>query len=148
MSIELRPAQASDKARWFELWQGYLDFYKTVLSPAQSELTWSRIMDPEFNMKCAVAMLDGSVVGFTTYNLQNSTWSENGHCYLEDLFVDPAVRGGGVGRALIKAVEEIAIAKGSKRLYWTTAPDNETARKLYDKVAITDRVQYKIFLNQ
>ena len=43
---------------------------------------------------------------------------------------------------------DIAIAKGSKRLYWTTAPDNETARKLYDKVAITDRVQYKIFLNQ
>jgi GNAT superfamily N-acetyltransferase len=49
-----------------------------------------------------------------------------------------------VGRALIKELENIALAKGSKRLYWTTAPDNETARRLYDKVAITDRVQYKI----
>jgi hypothetical protein len=49
MNIELRPASASDKQRWFELWQGYLDFYKTVLSTEQSELTWSRIMDPEFN---------------------------------------------------------------------------------------------------
>jgi GNAT superfamily N-acetyltransferase len=62
--------------------------------------------------------------------------------------VDPKVRGSGVGRALIKAVEEIAIATGSKRRYWTTAPDNETARKLYDKVAINNRVQYKIYLNQ
>ena len=32
MTIELRPAQASDKERWLVLWQGYLDFYKTVLS--------------------------------------------------------------------------------------------------------------------
>jgi ribosomal protein S18 acetylase RimI-like enzyme len=68
--------------------------------------------------------------------------------YLEDLYVDPKVRGGGVGRALINELEKIATQAGSKRLYWTTAPDNEIARKLYDKVAITDRVQYKIFLNQ
>jgi GNAT superfamily N-acetyltransferase len=53
-----------------------------------------------------------------------------------------------VGRALIKAVEEIAVAKGSKRLYWTTAPDNLVARSLYEKLAVSDRVQYKIYLNQ
>jgi GNAT superfamily N-acetyltransferase len=58
------------------------------------------------------------------------------------------VRCKGVGRALIKAVEDIAIAKGSKRLYWTTAPDNELARTLYDKIAITNRVEYKIYLNK
>jgi ribosomal protein S18 acetylase RimI-like enzyme len=58
------------------------------------------------------------------------------------------VRGKGVGRALIKAVEDIAIAKGSKQLYWTTAPDNELARALYDKIAITNRVEYKIYLNK
>ena len=75
----------------------------------------------------------------------HDTWEVEDFCYLEDLYTDPKVRGMGVGRALIKAVEDIAIAKGSKRLYWTTAPDNETARKLYDKVAVTDRVQYKIY---
>jgi len=95
-----------------------------------------------------LAEKDGQVVGFTHYIFRPSTWEVEDFCYLEDLYVDPKVRGGGVGRALIKAVEEIAIAKGSKRLYWTTAPDNETARKLYDKVAITNRVQYRIFLNQ
>jgi GNAT superfamily N-acetyltransferase len=49
---------------------------------------------------------------------------------------------------LIKAVEQIAIEKGSKRLYWTTAEDNEVARKLYDKLAVVDKVMYKIYLNQ
>jgi GNAT superfamily N-acetyltransferase len=145
MNPGIRPAEASDKPRWFELWQGYLDFYKTALSPAQSELTWTRIMDPEFNMKCAVALIDGEVIGFTTYNFQNSTWSENGHCYLEDLFVDPSVRGGGVGRALIEYVKAFAMENKCSRLYWNTDEDNATARKLYDTYSLeSGKRQYRI----
>ena len=36
MSLEIRAALAADKQRWFILWQGYLDFYKTELSTEQS----------------------------------------------------------------------------------------------------------------
>jgi GNAT superfamily N-acetyltransferase len=145
MSLEIRPALASDKARWLILWQGYLDFYKTILSAEQTERTWNRIMDPEFNMKCAIATLENEVVGFTTYNLQNSTWSENGHCYLEDLFVDPNCRGGGVGRALIDYVKDFAIANKCSRLYWNTDEDNHTARKLYDSYSLeSGKRQYRI----
>jgi len=147
MSINIRPITQNDKARWLELFKEYIVFYKSKLSDEQYELTWDRI-NSGFNINGLLAEKDGQVVGFTHYIFRPSTWAAEDFCYLEDLYVDPKVRGGGVGRALIKAVEEIAIAKGSKRLYWTTAPDNETARKLYDKVAISDRVQYKIFLNQ
>jgi GNAT superfamily N-acetyltransferase len=147
MTLELRPAQAGDKERWLVLWQGYLDFYKTLLTSQQTELTWSRILDPDFNMKCTVAIQDGLVVGFTTYNLQNSTWSENGHCYLEDLFVDPAVRGAGVGRALIDYVKAFAIENKCSRLYWNTDEDNATARKLYDTYSLeSGKRQYRISL--
>ena len=148
MSLEIRAALATDKQRWFILWQGYLDFYKTELSTEQSSLTWQRILDPEFNMKCAVAIDDGLIVGFTTYSLQNSTWSEGGHCYLEDLFVDPAVRGKGVGRALIEHVKSYAIENNCSRLYWNTDEDNATARKLYDTYALeSGKRQYRIALN-
>jgi len=147
MSISIRPITQSDKTRWLELFKEYIVFYKSSLSDAQFELTWQRI-NSEFNIKGLVAEVDNKIVGFTHYIWRPSTWEVEDFCYLEDLYVDPKNRKGGVGRALIKAVEEIAIAKGSKRLYWTTAPDNETARKLYDKVAITDRVQYKIYLNK
>jgi GNAT superfamily N-acetyltransferase len=143
--IVVRPAQASDKERWLVLWQGYLDFYKTVLAPEQTERTWNRIMDPEFNMKCAIAELDKVVVGFTTYNLQNSTWSPDGHCYLEDLFVDPTVRGAGAGRALIEYVKAFAIENSCSRLYWNTDEDNATARKLYDTFVLeSGKRQYRV----
>ena len=148
MSISIRAALPADKQRWLVLWQGYLDFYQTKLSAEQSELTWQRILDPEFNMKCAVALDDGVIVGFTTYNLQNSTWSENGHCYLEDLFVDSTVRGKGVGRALIEYVKSYAIENKCSRLYWNTDEDNATARKLYDSYALeSGKRQYRIALN-
>ena len=146
--LEIRAVLAADKQRWFILWQGYLDFYQTELSVEQSSLTWQRILEPEFNMKCAVAIDDGLIVGFTTYSLQNSTWSEGGHCYLEDLFVDPAVRGKGVGRALIEYVKSYAIENNCSRLYWNTDEDNATARKLYDTYALeSGKRQYRIALN-
>ena len=147
MSTSIRPIKAGDKERWLVLWQGYLDFYKTVVPVEQTERTWTRIMDPVFNMKCAVAERDGTLVGFTTYNLQNSTWSPNGHCYLEDLFVDPAVRGSGAGRALIDYVKAFAIENKCSRLYWTTDEDNETARKLYDTYVLeSGKRQYRVSL--
>ncbi len=146
--LEIRPVVIADKQRWLVLWQGYLDFYQTELSAEQSELTWQRILNPEFNMKCAVAIEDGAIVGFTTYNLQNSTWSENGHCYLEDLFVDLSVRGKGVGRALIEYVKSYAIENKCSRLYWNTDEDNATARKLYDSYTLeSGKRQYRIALN-
>ena len=147
MSITIRPITVSDKSRWLELFKEYVVFYKSKLSDEQFELTWQRIHS-DFNIKGLIAEKDGQVVGIAHYIFRPSTWEVEDFCYLEDLYVDPTVRGGGVGRALINELEKIATASGSKRLYWTTAPDNEVARKLYDKVAITDRVQYKIFLNQ
>jgi len=143
MAIMIRPIVLNDKERWLDLFKQYIVFYKSNLADEQFELTWNRI-NSDFNINGLIAELDGEVVGFAHYIFRPSTWDKNDFCYLEDLFVDPAVRSKGVGLALIKELETIALKNGAKRLYWTTAPDNETARRLYDKVAITDRVQYKI----
>ena len=51
---------------------------------------------------------------------------------MNDLFVDPAARNQGVGRALIEASAAAARNRGAHRLEWATAPDNKTAQLLYD----------------
>jgi GNAT superfamily N-acetyltransferase len=64
---------------------------------------------------------------------------------LEDLFVDPLIRGKGVGRALIDKVVELAREKKSKRIYWTTQEFNKTARVLYDSITpVSEYVQYRL----
>ena len=141
----VRELRESDKSSWLVLWRGYLEFYETDIPIEQTELTWSRLLDCEFNMH-GLVIEDGEVIsGIVHYSFQNSTWSTNGHCYLEDLFVDSSIRGKGLGRALIDAVYDIAVKNGCSRLYWTTDATNESARKLYDSYTKeSGKIQYRI----
>lgn len=144
----IRPAHSDDKQDWLRLWQGYLRFYETQLGPEVTETTWTRLLDASEPMFCLVTeSVSGQVIGFTTYILHANTWTTKQVCYLEDLFVDPETRGQGIGRALIQAVAEKAQELDCLKVYWMTKRDNETARALYDKVAIdTNFMRYDILL--
>ena len=143
----IRSIRDDDHARWLELWRGYIEFYKTSIPDAQYQLTWTRLRDADANCHGFVAEVDGEVCGIVHYSFQASTWAPVNFCYLEDLFVNPAVRGSGVGRALIDAVHATAVEAGSSRLYWNTDASNETARKLYDSyIKESGKVQYRIAL--
>jgi GNAT superfamily N-acetyltransferase len=145
MTLTIRPVQQSDKQRWLQLWKGYLTFYKTDFSAEKTEITWNRLLDSGFNLYGLVAETDINIVGMTTFNFQNSTWSENGQCLLEDLFVDETIRGQGTGRALIDAVIIEAKTRGCSRVYWNTDETNETARKLYDSYVLeSGKRQYRV----
>jgi GNAT superfamily N-acetyltransferase len=143
----VRELRESDKSTWLTLWRGYIEFYEATIPEDQSELTWTRLLDSGYNSYGLVAEVDGKVCGLVHYSFQTSTWSPIGYCYLEDLFVDPAIRGNGVGRALIDAVHDIAVKSGFSRLYWNTDATNATARKLYDSyIKESGKVQYRIAL--
>ena len=144
-SVSIRPIHPTDKARWLELWSGYLTFYESSLTPAQTELTWQRLHDDSFNLNGLVAVSEGEVIGFAHFLYRPSSWAENDYCYLEDLFVDETVRGAGAGRSLIDAVIVTARAKMSGRVYWTTKESNTRARVLYDSYSpASEFVQYRL----
>ena len=141
----VRKIQQTDRERWLELWSGYLNFYKTVLTPAQTELTWDRINDPDFNLNGLVAVSEGVVIGFALYLFRPESWSATDYCYLDDLFVDPTARGVGAGRSLIDAVIAAARANSSEQVYWTTQQSNTRARVLYDSYSpVSEFVQYRL----
>ena len=145
VSTTIRPLELTDKSRWLELWEGYLTFYESSLTPEQSELTWQRLHDESFNLNGIVALVDGKVIGFAHYLYRPSSWAENDYCYLEDLFVDQTVRGAGAGRSLIDAVIVAARAKMSGRVYWTTKESNTRARVLYNSYSpASEFVQYRL----
>ena len=148
MTISVRPLKAEDKSRWLELWNGYLTFYETSLSNEQTELTWKRLMDSNYGVFGLIAEKDGAIVGITHFMFRPSTWAPKDYCYLEDLFVDPTVRGSGAGRALINRVIELAKEHGAGRVYWTTKENNAQARILYDSfIKVSEFVQYRFPLN-
>ena len=142
--LVIRVPQSSDRPRWDELWAGYLDFYREQLPREITDYTWERLIDPQAPLHGFLAVHEGQAVGFVHYHFHLSTWSANGYCYLEDLFVDPAIRGIGVGRALIEAVYAAADAHGVTRVYWHTENDNARAQALYNQLAtLAPFVQYR-----
>ena len=142
----IRDATPADRAGWDRLWQGFLDYYETALDPAITAHTWDRLMDPASPMKMRLAEADG-VVGFAIHQHHPSTWVMGDDCYLEDLFVDPAARGRGIGRALITDLQALARARGWHRLYWHTNAENATARRLYDSFVPPDgHIRYRMRL--
>jgi len=148
MTLTIRAIEEKDKSQWLKLWAGYLEFYKSTISPEQTELTWKRLINNELKMFGFVAENEDGVIGFTHCLFRPSTWTETDYCYLEDLFVDPNIRGKGVGRALMEKVVEFAKQKESKRVYWTTQEFNKSARVLYDSITpVSEFVQYRLPLH-
>ena len=145
MASSIRELLPEDKECWLELWEGYLTFYEAMLTSEQTELTWQRLLDPDFNLQGIVAVLDGKVIGFAHYLFRPSSWAATSYCYLEDLFVSEKIRGAGAGRSLIDAVIAAARAKMSGRVYWTTKESNTRARVLYDSFTpVSEFVQYRL----
>lgn len=133
--IEIRPVTAADHAAWLPLWQCYLHFYESELSAETSASTWQRFLDPAEPTNAALAWRDGHAVGLVQWIFHRSNWSIAHSCYLQDLFVSPEVRGGGVGRQLIEHVYGQARSLGSERVHWLTHETNQTAMQLYDRIA-------------
>ena len=129
--IDVRPARAADEPVWRELWAGYCEYYGAEVPEDVTAHTWARILG-DGGHACLVAERLGEVVGFANYLLHPSTWSTADRCYLEDLFVAPAARGAGVGRALIERLRELTREHGWRQVYWHTESGNGRARALYD----------------
>ena len=144
MSSNVRPLQSDDRARWDELWAGYLTFYQQTLPQSTTDFTWRRLMEGRELWGFAGLDDGGRMVGFVHYHFHLSTWSPVGYCYLEDLFVDPRSRGKNVGRSLIEAVYRAADARGSTRVYWHTENTNARAQILYNQVGqLTPFLQFR-----
>ena len=133
MTIQIAPLCLEDKASWDVLARAYKAFYKTTLPDAQYDLAWQRLLDNDGVFGLG-AIIDGKLIGITHYLFHTSVWAQN-VCYLQDLFVYPAMRGRGVARALIEAVANASTECAATRLYWQTQEHNTTGRALYDKVA-------------
>jgi GNAT superfamily N-acetyltransferase len=138
-NVLVRPVDRSDYNQWLELWDGYNAFYgrkgPTALAPDITRATWGRFFDSYEPVHALVAEQGGTLLGLTHYLFHRNTISIEPACYLQDLFTAPAARGLGVGRALIARVAQLARDAGATRFYWQTHETNQTAMKLYDKVA-------------
>ncbi|SOE61280.1 Acetyltransferase (GNAT) family protein [Burkholderia sp. D7] len=147
LPLQIRSVAVTDFDAWLTLWRGYQAFYKTDIPMDTTLRTWVRMLDPSEPVFAAVAVMDGRVVGMVHWIMHRSCWTTGDYCYLQDLYVEPDIRGAGIGRKLIEHVYAKASEAQCSRVWWLTHETNTDAMQLYDRIA--DRsgfVQYRKIL--
>jgi GNAT superfamily N-acetyltransferase len=132
---KIRPAQSEDAIAIFALIQELAAYEKlthqvTGTAEALSEHLFG-------STACAEALVverQNQLIGFALFFKNYSTFLTKPGLYLEDLYVQEAYRGQGIGKALLKAVAQIAQARGYGRMEWSVLDWNETAIAFYKKM--------------
>ena len=91
-----------------------------------------------------VAEADGEVIGFALFFTNFSTFLAQPGLYLEDLYVQPAHRGAGVGEALLTRLARLAVDRGYGRFEWSVLDWNENAIRFYERMGATVLPDWRI----
>ena len=126
MSVRVRRLAARDKPAWLRPLQGLHRVLQGDRAGGRDRDDVAAADAGAADFHIALVAVDDAdtPVGLAHVLFHRSTWSPTWYCYLEDLFVDPAQRAKGVGRALIEAVYAEADARGCTRTYWMTQEFN------------------------
>ena len=94
--------------------------------------------------ECLVGEVQGQVVAFALYFTNFSTFLAKPGLYLEDLYVQPAHRGSGLGKALLTRLAGIAAERGYGRFEWSVLDWNENAIRFYQRMGATVMPDWRI----
>jgi GNAT superfamily N-acetyltransferase len=136
---EVRPLREEELEDVLPLIAGYQRFYEAEPDDDRNRRFFRRFIAPNDEGLLLGAWVDGRLVGFATIYWTHSSTRADDIGLMNDLFVAEGVRGGGVGRALIRATAEAARAAGKAHLEWFTATDNARAQRLYDSMPEAER---------
>lgn len=144
MAYRITRDVAQYKAEWDVLYAAYATYYKVEQNQEMRDRTWGWILEGRIN--CLMALdADGKPVGIAHIREFLRPLSSTVAGYLDDLFVDPGQRGGGVVHLLFDAARALGQEKKWSVIRWITRDDNYRARSVYDKVATrTNWVTYDL----
>jgi GNAT superfamily N-acetyltransferase len=94
--------------------------------------------------ECVVAEVAGEVVAFALFFTNFSTFLAQPGLYLEDLYVQPAHRGGGIGKALLQHLGRLALERGCGRFEWSVLDWNANAIAFYESLGATVMPDWRI----
>ena len=95
-------------------------------------------------VECVVAEVQGGVVAFALFFTNFSTFLGKPGLYLEDLYVRPAQRGTGLGKALLEHLGRLAAERGCGRFEWSVLDWNERAIRFYEGLGATVMPDWRI----
>jgi GNAT superfamily N-acetyltransferase len=131
----LRAAEPRDVPAIVGLIRELAEFEKlTHMLQVTPESLAPHLFGPKPVVEAMVAEVQGEVVAFALYFTNFSTFLAKPGLYLEDLYVQPAHRQAGIGKALLQRLGALAVERGCGRFEWSVLDWNENAIRFYEKM--------------
>jgi GNAT superfamily N-acetyltransferase len=142
----IRAARVEDVPAIYRLIRALAEYERSLPSVTGTEDDLRRaLFGPQPAVFAHVATCDGRVVGFALWFLNYSTWTGQHGIYLEDLFVDPAVRGSGYGKALLTELARVCVERGYPRLEWVVLDWNAPSIAFYRALGAQPMDEWDIY---
>ena len=142
----IRPATTGDVAAIVRLIHALAEFEKLthLVAGHARRLCAPHLFGPRPVAEALVAEREGRVVAFALFFTNFSTFLARPGLYLEDLFVEPAERGRGIGQALLERLARLAATRGYGRFEWSVLDWNEGAIRFYQRMGATVMPDWRI----
>ena len=143
-SLVIRDLAGADVPAFFALLQdkAVFDGCPNALLATEASVR-AALFGPVPRTRALVAVVDEELVGLATYYPIFSTFTMQPGLWLDDLYLDPAQRGKGIGRAMMRQLCAIASKQGCTRVDWAVASHNRDGQRFYARLGadISDQLQ-------
>jgi len=139
--MKIRICNENDKIQWVRLNKEFMDFEikdaefwnnTNNASIEKFEVTFEQaLLHPELITLLIIETDEGESIGFANLMTIFSIWAHGKALILDDLYIVPERRGSGMGRCVLKYVEDFAMANGYKRFQFLSESHNEKAYEFY-----------------
>jgi len=147
--VRIEPVSTDQLGTLLPMIAAYQRFYRVEqIDDERNRAFFARFVAPSEDGMLLAAWRGDELLGYACLYWHFTSLVPAETVLMNDLYVDASARGQGVGRALIEASAAIARERGAHRLEWATAPDNETAQRLYDSTGAerTTWIEYELEL--
>jgi GNAT superfamily N-acetyltransferase len=135
MTLSIRPATSADLPLIAQFIRDLADYEKLAHEVRFDEAVMGeKLFGTRPYAEVIIGEIDGAPQGFALFFHNFSTFEGKPGVYLEDLFVRPAARGSGLGKALLSRLAAIAVERDCARLEWSVLDWNEPAIGFYKKL--------------
>ena len=132
MSLIIRRARPDEAGLVLSLVRELAEYEKLLHEVEATEAMISEaLFGSNVRLFCDIAEWNGEAAGFAVWFINFSTFSGRSGIYLEDLFVRPALRGKGIGKALLSHLAKQCVANGWSRLQWSVLDWNTPSIEFY-----------------
>jgi len=133
--LTLRPAERTDIPLILQFIRDLAEYEREPQAAVATAADLERDgWGPEPKFRVVIAEWNGEPAGFAFWFFNYSTWQGRPGLYLEDLFVRPAYRGKGIGKALLVHLAQIASRENCGRFQWQVLDWNQPAIDFYESL--------------